>query len=73
VLFSSLVKIEIKIVEKNAATILFYKYHDNILQNKQANMTYFYNEKIKCIHIYLLSFGGNYSFVPKEIPKLEYQ
>lgn len=38
---------------KLPATILFYKYHDNILQNKQANMIYFYNEKIKCIHIYL--------------------
>jgi hypothetical protein len=24
------------------------------------------------VETYLLSFGGNYSFVPKEIPKLEY-
>jgi hypothetical protein len=26
-----------------------------------------------CGSIYLLSFGGNYSFAPSEIPRLEYQ
>jgi hypothetical protein len=34
---------------------------------------YLNSEKKWCGSIYLLSFGGNYSCAPSEIPRLEYQ
>jgi hypothetical protein len=45
--------------------------HDEIFSFEHP--AYLNSGKKRCGSIYLLSFGGNYSCVPSEIPRLEYQ